>query len=243
MAVRFEGAGKRFGKTRIFGSLDIGVKKGAFFGLAGVNGAGKTTLIKCMLDFCSLDEGKVEIFGKSHLASGARSGLSYLPERFNPPYYLKGGDFLDYALKLQGRAVAREAVNAVLEELDLAQDALSRPVRMYSKGMTQKLGLSACFLSGKDLLVLDEPMSGLDPKARALVKRKLRKLHEEGKTLLFTSHSLQDMGDLCDSMVLLHEGKILFSGAPLEFCIGSSGMETAFLERVGGDSCISTISD
>ncbi len=242
MAVRFEGAGKRFGRSSVFGDVCLEVKAGSFFGLAGVNGAGKTTLIKCMLDFCSLDEGRVEIFGKSHLARGARSGLCYLPERFNPPYYLKGGDFLDYALKLQGKSVAREAVHSLLEEIDLAQDALSRPVRMYSKGMTQKLGLSACFLSGKDLLVLDEPMSGLDPKARALVKRKLRRLHEAGKTLLFTSHSLEDMGDLCDSMALLHEGKILFSGAPREFCGDSFDMETAFLERIGGASCISTIS-
>lgn len=233
MALKFDRVAKKFGRSDVFTNLDFQVDSGSFFGLAGVNGAGKTTLIKCMLDFCTLDSGKVEIFGVSHVERGARARLSYLPERFNPPYYLKGGDFLDYSLKLQNIEPDPSAILGMLDDLDLARDALTKPVKAFSKGMTQKLGLAACFLSGKDLLVLDEPMSGLDPKARALVKMKLVQMKGEGKTLLFTSHSLAEMGEICDRMMVLHDGKIKFSGTPDAFCQTSNGMERAFLTSIG----------
>ena len=104
--------------------------------------------------------------------------------------------------------------------------------------MAQKLGLIACFLSGKPLLVLDEPMSGLDPKARALVKAKLRTLHEGGVTIFFSTHLLADVAELCDRMAVLHEGRVLFSGSPLE-CRerwGAGTLEEAYLACVGGAS-------
>lgn len=234
-ALKFDGVGKKFGKSVVFNDLDFSVDSGSFLGLAGVNGAGKTTLIKCLLDFCALDSGRVEIFGISHVERGARARLAYLPERFNPPYYLKGGDFLDYALKLQEIRPDAAAVLATLEDLDLDREALAKPVKAFSKGMTQKLGLAACFLSGKDLLVLDEPMSGLDPKARALVKLKLLQMREAGKTLLFTSHSLVEMSEICDTMMVLHNGAIRFSGTPDAFSRTSPepGIERAFLLSIG----------
>ena len=236
-AIRFESVEKRFGSSGVFAGLDLEVAAGGFFGLAGVNGAGKTTLIKCLLDFCALDAGRIEIFGASHLARGARSRLAYLPERFSPPGYLKGGEFLDQAMRLQGRRPDRAAIRAMLEDLDLGHDALQKPVRLYSKGMTQKLGLAACLLGEKDLLVLDEPMSGLDPRARALVKRKLES--RRGMTLLFTSHSLADMAELCDTMAVLHDGRLAYSGSPAE--LGPSP-EQAFLDMTGASGCTSIIS-
>ncbi len=234
-ALKFEKAGKRFGNSPVFCNLDLRVDRGCFFGLAGVNGAGKTSLIKCMLDFCRLDSGSVEIFGVPHTERKSRARLAYLPERFSPPHYLRGKDFIDFSLKLYGVKPESGAILKMLEDLDLDRDALSRPVKAFSKGMTQKLGLAACLLADKDLFVLDEPMSGLDSKARALVKQKLVGLKEKGKTLFFTSHSLNDMEALCDDMVVLHEGELKFSGSPDAFkrLAPENDIEAAFLKTIG----------
>ena len=220
---------------RVLRAVDLEIAPGEFFGLAGVNGAGKTTLVKCMLDFCAVDAGSIELFGIPHTAPRSRARLAFLPERFVPPYYLTGRDFLSFMLRLQERLYEEEEVRSMLASLDLDASALARPVRSYSKGMTQKLGLAACFLSRRDLYVLDEPMTGLDPKARACVKALLARLRGEGRTLFFTSHALADMEEICDRMVVLHQGVPYFSGAPRALCehYGESSMETAFLRCIG----------
>lgn len=112
---------------------------------------------------------------------------------------------------------------------------LRKPVRYLSKGTAQKLGLAATLLSGKDLYVLDEPMSGLDPKARALFKRHLAACKHQGLTLFFTSHMLADISALCDRMVVLHQGQILYQGVPAAFCehFGATELEEAYLNCVG----------
>jgi len=232
--VRFEGVSKSFGRTRVLREVGFTVARGRAFGLAGVNGAGKTTLIKCLLDFCAVDSGRIELFGVPHTEPRSRARLAFLPERFLPPYYLTGRDFLGFMLSLQGRAYQADEVAAMLAALDLEPDALARPVRAYSKGMTQKLGLAACFLSGRDLLVLDEPMSGLDPKARACVKDLLAGVLRRGATLFFTSHALSDVEEVCDQMVILHQGVPYFSGAPHALCdhYGEPSMERAFLRCI-----------
>ena len=124
--------------------------------------------------------GTIEIFGISHRKTESRARLAYLPERFNPPFYLTGRDFLQYMAKMHRAAYDEAAAVQVLQELDLAPAALDKAVRAYSKGMNQKLGLAACMLSGKDLFILDEPTSGLDPRARILLKRKLKALNDAG---------------------------------------------------------------
>jgi ABC-2 type transport system ATP-binding protein len=232
--VRFAEVSKSFGKTPVLRSVSLEIAPGEFFGLAGVNGAGKTTLIKCMLDFCHVDAGRIEIFGTAHVYPRSRARLAFLPERFVPPYYLTGRDFLSFMLRLQQRPVDEHEIIAMIEALDLEVAALAKPVRSYSKGMTQKLGLAACFLSRRDLYVLDEPMSGLDPKARACVKSLLSQLRARGSTLFFTSHALADIEEICDRMVVLHEGVPYFAGAPRALCdhYGESSMERAFLRCI-----------
>src|SRR5688572_25027536 len=160
LALDLKGVTKSFLRMPAVSQLDLAIPAGAIFALVGINGAGKTTLIKCVLDFCELDSGHIEIFGVNHRTPHARSRLSFLPERFNPPFYLKGRDFLRYLLKLHGRQYDEAEAKAMLSDLDLDHGALDKPVREYSKGMTQKLGLIACFLAHKDLYVLDEPLSG-----------------------------------------------------------------------------------
>lgn len=234
-ALRFQHVTKRYGATRILRDLDLEIGSGEFFGLVGMNGAGKTTLIKCLLDFCALDGGSIEIFGVSHRLTEARTPLAFLPERFMPPYYLSGQDFLKYMLKLQSLPYDPLDAATILAALDLDLSALARPVRAFSKGMTQKLGLAACFLASKDLYVLDEPMSGLDPKARALLKTRLQELRTTGRTLFFSSHALADVEEICDRMAILHDGKIRFVGSPAACCrqYGAHTLEQAYLKCIG----------
>jgi len=213
-AIHLQQIVKNYDKKTVLKSIDLVIAQGEFFGLVGMNGAGKTTLLKCLLDFCAVDQGTIDIFGVSNRLTQAREPLAFLPERFMPPYYLTGKDFLTYMLRLQNIPYQTEAAEQALNELDLDLSALTKPVRSYSKGMTQKLGLAACFLAQKKLYVLDEPMSGLDPKARALLRARLQALREQGGTLFFSSHALADVEGICDRMAILHEGQLRFVGSP-----------------------------
>jgi ABC-2 type transport system ATP-binding protein len=233
-ALRFTGVCKHFGSHPALKNVTLEVARGESFAIVGANGAGKTTLVKCMLDLCALDAGTIEIFGISHERTSARRRLVFLPERFNVPYYLTGQEFIDYVLDLQSAAHDQALTGRVLAELDFDCRALGRPVRTYSKGMTQKIGLAASLLTRKDLYVFDEPTSGLDPKARALFKAQLQALKREERTVLFTSHSLADVAEICDRMAVMHDGLLRFTGTPDELCRreGANDLEQAFLRCI-----------
>lgn len=230
-AIRCTGLGKAYGAVNALSGFDLTVHAGEIFGLVGENGAGKTTLIKCLLDFCEIDRGSVEIFGVPSEMVRARSVLAYLPERFSPPHYLNGEDFLRYMAHLHGHAYDASAAAAVLRRLELPAIALQRAARSYSKGMAQKLALAACLLSGRRLYILDEPESGLDPRARALLKEELRALRRTGSTVLIASHTLPDVEALCDRIAVMHRGAARFTGTPAELKrhFGSADIEAAFL--------------
>lgn len=237
-ALLFQGVGKSFGPVRALDDLTLEVRRGELFGLVGGNGAGKTTLMKCLLDFLDADRGEIRLFGVSHRLTAARRELAFLPERFNPPFYLTGRDFLRYMAELHRVPYDEPRIAGIFERLDLDLSALSRPARSYSKGMTQKLGLAACLASGKALQVLDEPTSGLDPKARALLKRELKALREAGATVFFTSHALADVSEICDRMAVLHGGRLRFAGTPAELIAlhSAATLEQAFLDCIAGAS-------
>lgn len=233
-ALRISRLAKSYGTANAVGDFSLEVAPGEFLGLVGENGAGKTTLIKCVLDFCATDAGDIAIFGINHRDTAARARIAFLPERFIPPYYFLGRDFLRYSCELHRTGYDEKRVLEVLAALELNPDALDKPVRAYSKGMTQKLGLAGCLLSGKEFYILDEPTSGLDPKARALLKRELKAHHQRGKTLLMTSHALHDVGEMCTRMAVIHRGRLRYAGTPEAFVgeYGGGSLENAYLECI-----------
>jgi ABC-2 type transport system ATP-binding protein len=213
-AVYLEGVCKRLGRRDVLHGIRFSMRPGECAALVGGNGAGKTTTLKVLLDFQHPDAGRVEIFGIPNREPRSRERLVFLPERFVPPQHLSGREFLEFMRRLHGRPRDAQLLDARIAALEFPVEALDRPVRAYSKGMGQKLGLIACLASGRDLLVLDEPMSGLDPKARILVRRQLESLVQAGHTLLFTTHSLADAEVLCQRIAILVDGRVVFHDSP-----------------------------
>ena len=227
---------KRFGNATVLDGVNLEVAAGTIFALVGANGAGKTTCIKTLLTFAVADSGSVRLFGADHRDSASRSRLSFLPERFLPPHHLTGFEFLDYMARLYGNEPDHQRASDAAAELDLDPAALRRAARSYSKGMAQKLGLVACLMSGKDLLIFDEPMDGLDPKARLLVKRLMGELRQRGSGVFFSTHVLADAQAVCDQVAILHAGSVRFCGTPYQ-CMarfGGADLEQAYLHCIEG---------
>lgn len=226
---------KSFATHSVLKQIDFSLYEDEYLALVGVNGAGKSTLVKCLLDMIEPDSGEIQLFNKQHKESIARSNLFYLPEKFTPPYYLKAKEFLAYMAELDGSEYAEEALNTVLEAVDLDTEAINKSVKQLSKGMSQKIGLAACLLSGKPLWVLDEPMSGLDPRARASLKKYLleQKKHKK-QSLLFTTHLLNDVEALADRILILDQGKICFNGTVEACCkaYDTNDFEQAYLKCI-----------
>ena len=218
-------------------SIDLEVPTGNFYGLVGMNGSGKSTMIKAMLDLVSIDNGSITLFGKSHRSVSSREQVAYLPDRFSPPIHLKCKDFIQYMLELHSSRQSKKEIHEMLDALELDRKTMESSVGRLSKGMTQKLGLTSCLLSRKSLLILDEPMSGLDPKARVLFKKQLFRLKEQGVTLFFSSHVLADVDELADKMAVLHNSRILYEGTSAEFkhTYNGADLENAYI------NCVNTV--
>ncbi len=223
-----------YGKLGAVRDVSLRVLAGETFGLIGLNGAGKTSLIKCILGLRTQNSGSITVYGKPPASKAGRVSLAYLPERFEPPWFLTGMEFVRFSLELYKQPFDRSAVIASAERLALDPAALKRRVQTYSKGMRQKLGLIGTVMTGCRLMILDEPMSGLDPMARALVKDMLVECQKEGRTIFLTSHILVDMDEICDRVAVLHEGAIHFTGTPkdLKKTTGLDNLERAFLQSI-----------
>jgi ABC-2 type transport system ATP-binding protein len=219
----------------VLDEVSFDVKANEIFGFIGLNGMGKTTLIKIILDLLDQDNGEVEIFGVSRVLPQARKKVCYLPEKFSPSAHLKGEEFVKFVLDFYGKKYDAKKAQEICENLDLRFEVLKQKVTKYSKGMTQKLGLLAVFLSQAELVILDEPMSGLDPKARIALKRELLAYKAEGKTVFFSSHILSDMDEICDSIAVLNNAKIVYRGTPQGFKNkhAQDSLDKAFLKEIG----------
>jgi ABC-2 type transport system ATP-binding protein len=233
-AVRIDNVGKQYGRRDALAAVTIEVAAGESVAIVGVNGAGKTTLLRCLLDFVRPDTGRIELFGVDSREPRARETLSFLPERFAPPAYLTGHEIMQWLAGLRGEAWSLDDSREAFERFAVPIEAIDRPMRAYSKGMMQKLGLASALAGGRPLLVLDEPMSGLDPLARRALADTLQQARRQGTGLLFTSHALADVQRLCDRMVLIHEGRVRFVGAPHELVAqtGTADLDEAFVAAV-----------
>ncbi len=213
-------------------SLDI--RSGEVFGLMGLNGVGKTTVIKAILGLRDQCSGTISIYGNENICKKSKERLAYLPEKFEPPWFLTGMEFIKFSLSLYKRPFDREEVIDAAEKLALDSLALDRRMDTYSKGMRQKLGILGTLLTGCSLFILDEPMSGLDPMARALVKRMIVGMRSLERTIFLSSHILADMDEICDRVAILHNGKIQYVGTPydLKKLTNKGYLEQAYLEFI-----------
>jgi ABC-2 type transport system ATP-binding protein len=194
-------------------NASFSVRRGEIFGLLGPNGAGKTTTIKSILRLIFPSEGEIRIFGRPAGDREAAKRVGYMPENPYVYQYLKPLEFLDLCGRLTGmpKVERRERSEAMVDKVGL-RHAVDRPIGKFSKGMMQRVGLAQALLHDPELLVLDEPMSGLDPIGRKEVRDVLLEQRARGKTLLFTSHILSDVELLCDRVVIMQRGEITSEG-------------------------------
>ncbi len=234
-ALEIKNINKAFSNQQILNDINFNVNKGEVFGLVGVNGIGKTTLLKIILDLLKSDNGKVNIFGIDSNKKEARAKVAYLPEKFSPSQFLKGEEFLKLSSAQFNKTYDKDLALHLANELDLDIKALSKKITKYSKGMGQKLGLISMFLSDADLLILDEPMSGLDPHVRIKLKDLLKNHAKDShKTIFFSSHILSDIDEISNKIAVINTGKIIFNGKPSDFKLKyqSESLEKAFLEAI-----------
>ncbi len=224
------------GGRPILEGLSLVLEEGQFHALAGENGAGKTTLIRILLDLIrNIEGGEVTIAGRDRRDPRARESLVYLPEKFDLPPEVSGWQYLRFVTGVYRQRLERDRVAALCDRLSLEVDRLADRSRRYSKGMKQKLGLVSCFMLDVPLVILDEPLSGLDPRARYGFKQLLGDEKAAGRSLFYSTHLLADAEEICDRFGILHEGRLLFDGAPAE-CLqryDADDLEEAYMRAIG----------
>jgi ABC-2 type transport system ATP-binding protein len=218
---------------RALDDLSFEVPAGGIFGLLGPNGAGKSTTLKLLLNLLFPSSGRCEVLGRPPNDVDNRRRIGFLPE--NPAFdrHLTGEEFVACCGRLfgmRGPDLGRR-VGALLDRVGLGADK-RRPVRTYSKGMLQRLGLAQALVNDPDLVILDEPAAGLDPIGRRDLCALLTEVSHQGKTVIFSSHILSDVERLCSHVAILRRGRLAASG-PLHELLSGRTLEDAFFEIVG----------
>ena len=200
-------------ETTVLSDVSLSVRQGEIFGFLGHNGAGKTTTMKILLGLLGATGGRVELLGVSATDVAVHARIGYLPES---PYfydYLTAEEFLCFYGRLAGlsRETVRQRTPQLLERVGLTE-ARDRQLRKFSKGMLQRIGLAQAIIHDPELVILDEPMSGLDPIGRKEVRDLILSLRDQGKTIFFSTHIVSDVEMICDRVGILSKGKMLASG-------------------------------
>jgi len=205
-AIVLRGLTKTFGDTVAVRELDLVVPQGALYGVIGPNGAGKTTAIRMILSILMPDRGEISVLGHRS-AMEAKDRIGYLPEERGLYKRMRVGQFLDYMARLKGDEGPdlRARIRAWLERVDLAEVEMKRCEEL-SKGMQQKVQFLAAIIHRPDLLILDEPFSGLDPVNQRLLRELVHEEHQRGATVLFSTHVMVHAEQLCDHVVMIHRG-------------------------------------
>ncbi|MCU0787154.1 MAG: ABC transporter ATP-binding protein [Verrucomicrobia bacterium] len=215
--------------------LSFEVHQGEVFGFLGPNGAGKTTTMNVLLGYVHATGGSAELFGVDVRQPIARRRIGYLPELTYYYRFLTAEELLRFYAKIFGmrRQEADRRIDELLKLVEL--DAVRRrPIRTYSKGMQQRVGLAQALINDPDLLLLDEPTSGLDPIGRMKVREIIQRLQEQGKTVFFSSHELGEVETVCNRVAILHRGQVQVEG-PVKGLLAQyqCNLEQIFLKVVG----------
>ncbi|MBX7245424.1 MAG: ABC transporter ATP-binding protein [Candidatus Sumerlaeaceae bacterium] len=231
-----------FRRTVALENLDLEVKEGEIFGLLGPNGAGKSTTIKILMGILFASSGSAKIMGRPLGDKSVKQQIGFLPE--NPFFYdyLKGEEFLDYYGQLYGlpKSVRRKRIPELFETVGLPAHAPNLPLKGYSKGMLQRIGVAQAIISDPKIVVLDEPQSGLDPLGRKEIRDIILSLKESGKTVFFSSHILSDAELICDRVAIVNRGRLtamgelghLLSPKVKEYEVIASGLSKETVENV-----------
>ncbi|HEX7510152.1 MAG TPA: ABC transporter ATP-binding protein [Chitinivibrionales bacterium] len=226
---------KKYGALTAVDGISFTIEKGEFFALLGPNGAGKTTTVKMLLDFVRPDSGSVFIDGVSSRNHLARVGVGYCAENHRIPPHLTGHGYVRRAAALAGMAAheADEKIAAMIETVGMTGKE-NAEARTYSKGMTQRIALAAALIGDPKLLILDEPVSGLDPIGIREVRTILDGLRSKGVTLILNSHLLSEVEKTCDSAAIMNKGKILVKDRLDAIAEGGETLEDVFVRLVKG---------
>jgi len=223
------------GKKVAVKDLNLRVGAGEVFGFLGPNGAGKTTTMNVLLGFVNATSGAAYLFGVDVRQPISRQRIGYLPELTYYYKFLTAEELLRFYAKVFGipRATAETRIERLLKLVELEQ-ARKRPIRTYSKGMQQRVGLAQALINDPDLLILDEPTSGLDPLGRMKVREIIQRLKNEGKTVFFSSHELGEVETVCDRVAIIAQGELKVEGAVGELVTAHrANLEQIFLKLVG----------
>lgn len=215
--------------------LSLSVNQGEVFGFLGPNGAGKTTTMNVLLGFVNPSGGNAYLFGVNVREPIARQRIGYLPELTYYYKFLTAEELLRFYARIFKipSAEAENRINQVLKLVEL-EHARKRPIKTYSKGMQQRVGLAQALINQPDLLILDEPTSGLDPLGRMKVREIIQRLKEDGKTVFFSSHELGEVETVCDRVAILHEGQLKIAGRVDDLTAQyKTNLEQAFLKIIG----------
>jgi len=223
--------------------ISFALKQGQTLGLIGQNGAGKSTSIRLVMGYMRADQGKVIILGEERPSPLIRRHIGYLPETSTFPPNLTCMELLRFAGRCCDipNALIRKRSEELLIRLGI-HDARNRRLSEYSKGMQQRASFAAALIHDPELLILDEPMSGLDPIGRAEIIALIHDLREQGKSILFCSHLLDDVERITDDVAILHQGHMLYDGAISDLCAeqakssgqASLSLQDAFVSVVQG---------
>ena len=234
--------GFRRRKVDVLRGISLQVRRGEILGIVGPNGAGKTTLFKILTGLSQPTSGECALFGRPVDSFMSRKNLGYLPE--NPYFYdhLKVEEILRYYGGLHGlsRRQMSERIDSLIARVGL-DHARGRALKKFSKGMRQRAGLAQALINDPDLLILDEPQSGLDPLGRKQIRDLIFELKQQGKTILFSSHVLPDVEAVCDRVLVLHKGLVRNEGSLTQIAASAtlhtellvSGVESDTLTRSG----------
>ena len=224
---------KRYKKADVkaIDDINLTINKGEIYGFIGPNGAGKSTTIKCVVGIIEFDEGDVLLDGVSIKDDPMliKSKISYVPD--NPDLYenLAAIKYLDFISNIYNIGEERNEIIHKYASMFGIEDKLANPIKTYSHGMKQKLAIIAALVHKPELIILDEPFVGLDPKAAYDLKQMLRSLCEEGMMVFFSSHVLEVVEKFCDKVAIIKSGKLIASGT-MEDVKGDDSLENVFLE-------------